>query len=66
MNIYSKTIILIVAAASAIGLGGCSMFHKHQPKSTFKIIEEGDDNPYIIDNPTRAGTQMRTVEVRRY
>ena len=38
--------------------------HHHQPKSSFKIIEEGDRNPFIIDTPTTVeDTPTRKVEV---
>lgn len=43
----------LIAAVVVIGsaLSGCSLFHHHQPKSSFKIIEAGDPNPNIIETP---------------
>lgn len=64
MKISTAVVILISIAGGILALDGCSLFHR-QPKSSFKIIDEGDPNPFITDRPTRAGTETRTVEVQR-
>ena len=65
MKIHMKALLLVAAAGSTLGSGGCSLWpwHHSQPKSSFKIIDEGDPNPFIIDAPTRAGTITRKVDV---
>jgi hypothetical protein len=65
MKIHTKTLFLPAVAGVVIGLSGCSWFRHHEPKSTFKIIDEGDPNPFIKeqDEPTRAGTTTRKVDV---
>jgi len=63
MKIKKTALLFIIAISGVCLLDGCSLFRHHQPKSTFKIINEGDDNPYIIDAPTRAGTVERTIDV---
>lgn len=62
MKFKTPALVLFAAACIAAGSSGCSLFHHHQPKSSWKIINEGDDNPFITDAPTRAGTVERTVD----
>lgn len=45
-------ILFFTIACLCLATNGCSLFHKRQPKSSFKIIEVGDRNPNIIDDPT--------------
>ena len=59
---FKTPAVLIAAACIVFGFSGCFLFPHHQPKSSWKIINEGDDNPYIVDAPTRAGTVERTVD----
>jgi hypothetical protein len=61
MKIKTTVPILILTTGCAFALCGCFWQH-HQPKSSFKIIDEGDPNPFITDAPTRAGTTTRKVE----
>jgi hypothetical protein len=62
MKFKTPALVLFAAAFIAAGSSGCSLFRHHQPKSSWKIINEGDDNPFITDAPTRAGTVERTVD----
>ena len=57
--------LLTVAAMTAMSLatGGCSMFHHHQPKSSWKIVDEGDKSPFITNTPEVNETSTRKVEV---
>ena len=62
-----KTTALTLLTVAAIGLttGGCSWFRPHQPKSSWKIIEEGDRNPFIHDTPeVIKQTPTTSVEVQ--
>jgi len=61
-----KTQTMAFVLVLALGLCGCSLFHHHQPKSEFKIIDADDPSPFIKDNPTRAGTITKKVEVYTY
>jgi hypothetical protein len=56
-------LLLILPFFGALLLSGC--FRHHQQKSYSRIIDEGDPNPYIIDNPTRAGTVVRRADTPR-
>jgi hypothetical protein len=51
MKVPAAAIAPLIAAAICCGTGGCSLFHHHQEKSTFKIIPVGDKNPSIKDAP---------------
>ena len=44
-------LFLVTVTGIVLATTGCSLFHKHQPKSSFKIIQEGDRNPSIINDP---------------
>lgn len=56
MKIITPSLLFILTTCGAFGLTGC--FH-HQPKSSARIIDVGDPNPYITSSPTRAGTVVR-------
>jgi len=62
MKFITPALALFAAVCIAFGSSGCGLFHHHEPKSSWKIINEGDDNPYIVDAPTRAGTVVRNVD----
>jgi hypothetical protein len=60
----STAIVLLSAAAIGFAAGGCSLFHHHEPKSTFKIIPVGEKNPNIQDAPyIEKDTPTTRVEV---
>lgn len=63
MKLKTTASLCILSIGCVLALSGCFWRH-HQPKSSFKIIDEGDRNPFIIndDVPTRAGTTTRKVE----
>lgn len=56
----------LAITALCLAMAGCSLFHHHEPKSSFKIIQEGDRNPSIKYTPeTITDTSTRKVEVER-
>jgi len=63
MKFKTPAPFLLAAACIFLGSSGCSLFHHHQPKSGWKIVDVNDDSPFITDAPTRAGTITRTVDV---
>lgn len=62
MKIIITTFLIVLSTGSALCLSACA--HR-QPKSSFRIIENGDPNPYITDDPTRAGTVIRRADTPR-
>jgi len=64
MSLPRIALSLVAAIGVSFASGGCSMFHHHQPKSSFRIIPEGDRNPSIKDTPdTVEDTPTRRVQV---
>lgn len=55
MKLLARTIVM-AALFPGFFLTGCS-WHK-KPKSSAKIIREGDPNPFITINPERAGERV--------
>jgi hypothetical protein len=49
---------LRIAALAGLLLASAGCAHR-QPKSSFRIIEEGDRNPMITEAPQRAGERVR-------
>ncbi len=64
MKTLRTAIFLFTVTSLGFAVGGCSMFHHHQPKSSFKIIPEGDRNPFIQETPyTERDSPTTKVEV---
>jgi hypothetical protein len=64
MKNHKTALILLTVAALGFATGGCSLFHHHQPKSSWKIINEGDKNPFIKETPeTEIDNSTHKVEV---
>jgi len=56
---------LVAAVGFSFATAGCSLFHHHQPKSSYKIIPVGDRNPNIIESPdTVKDTSTQKIEVQ--
>jgi hypothetical protein len=59
----TTTIVLVLAGALAISTGLTACAHK-EPKSSFRIIPEGDRNPNIVIAPERAGERVHQDDRR--
>ena len=58
-------LVLLVGALCTCGPAGCASHGKpKQPTSSWRMIDEGDANPFITDNPERAGTIVKQQEQR--
>jgi hypothetical protein len=62
MKITTTSLLLILPTVGALCFSGCA---HHQSKSTWRIIEDGDPNPNIVDAPARAGTIVRKADTPR-
>ena len=66
MKNHKAMFFSLIITGISLAAGGCSLFRHHEPKSSFKIIPEGDKNPSIKYTPdTVSDTPLRRVQVER-